>query len=216
MPRDAAEWTFSLVDLAGFTALTETHGDHHAADLAVAFTDLARVQLGPEDLLVKSIGDAVLLASPAPEAALVLVRGILAACYAQDSYPVARVGIHHGPAVRRGDDFFGTSVNLAARVAAEAAGGQVLATEQVAEAASGLGVAALPLGARALKNLSEATELWDLHLHPAPPERSVDPVCRMLVEHASAAGRLTHDGRTYWFCTLSCAGAFAAVPDRYL
>ena len=216
MPPDADEWTFSLVDLAGFTALTETHGDDHAADLAVAFADLARTQLAPGDRLVKSIGDAVLLASPDPAAALALVRGILAACYAQDSYPVARVGIHHGPAVRRDADFFGTSVNLAARVAAEAAGGQVLATAQVAQVASGVGISVLPLGARPLKNLSETTELWELHLHPAPSERSVDPVCRMLVEHSSAAGRLTHDGQTYWFCTLNCAGAFAADPKRYV
>lgn len=36
-----AEWTFALVDLAGFTALTETHGDEQAADLATEFADLA-------------------------------------------------------------------------------------------------------------------------------------------------------------------------------
>ena len=52
------ERTFAFVDLAGFTALTEAHGDEHAADLVERFTGMARAALGPDDRLVKSIGDA--------------------------------------------------------------------------------------------------------------------------------------------------------------
>lgn len=130
------ELTFAMVDLAGFTALTETHGDEHGADLAVGFADIARGELSTGDRLVKTIGDAVLLASVSPTAGLELVRRILTECYRRDSYPVARVGLHHGPAVQRRDDFFGTSVNLAARVASLAAGGQVLATSEVANTAA--------------------------------------------------------------------------------
>ncbi len=66
---DATETTIAFVDLAGFTALTETHGDDEAADLAERFTELARTALGSEDRLVKSIGDAVLLTAPSPSAA---------------------------------------------------------------------------------------------------------------------------------------------------
>ncbi len=215
MGTGSTEWTFTMVDLAGFTALTESHGDEHAADLAVGFAGLVRGQLGAGDRLVKSIGDAVLLASPEPEGALGLVGGILAACFAQDLYPVARVGLNHGPAVERDGDFFGAAVNLAARVAAQAAGGQVVATSTVAGVASDLGFTTQPLGDFVLKNVADRVALWDLGLQKASSEHSVDPVCRMLVDHAKSAGRLTHSGFLYWFCSMECVVSFAQDPTRF-
>lgn len=67
-----AERTFSFVDLAGFTALTEAHGDLDAVELLDRFTGLVRASLSADDELVKSIGDAVMLASPEPGAAAML------------------------------------------------------------------------------------------------------------------------------------------------
>jgi class 3 adenylate cyclase/YHS domain-containing protein len=213
---DEKAWTFALVDLAGFTALTEAHGDDRAADLATSFADLARSELGPGDRLVKTIGDAVLLAAKGPEEGIELVRKLLEACHQQEDFPVTRAGLHHGPAVERGDDMYGAAVNLAARVAGQAAGGQVLATEQVAEVAARQGMAVTSLGEFRLRNVSDATELFEVDLLPVPQNASIDPVCRMRVEHHVAAGRLRHEGREYWFCSLDCAQRFAASPERFL
>jgi len=55
------EATFCFVDVAGFSALTEAHGDTAAADLLERFTALANGALGDEGRLVKTIGDAVLV-----------------------------------------------------------------------------------------------------------------------------------------------------------
>ena len=44
---------------------------------------------------------------------------------------------------------------------------------------------------------------------------AVDPVCRMRIDRA-AAGRLRHGGTGYWICSMECAAAFAADPDRYV
>lgn len=70
------ERTFSIVDVAGFTALTESHGDVHAADLAEHLISTSRALLTDQDVLVKSLGDAVLLASRETPAALALVKGL--------------------------------------------------------------------------------------------------------------------------------------------
>jgi YHS domain-containing protein len=43
----------------------------------------------------------------------------------------------------------------------------------------------------------------------------IDPVCRMAVDPWHSAGRLTHEGIEYCFCSLGCAGAFARHPARY-
>jgi len=215
MTQHAGEWTFSLVDLAGFTALTESHGDDEAADLAVSFAEVTQRQLGPGDRLIKTLGDAVLLASDGPASGLALVRKILEACYRIDDFPIARAGLHHGPAVERGDDMFGAAINLTARVAAQAAGGQVLGTAPVAQSARAGKVKTISLGTFELRNVADPVELWDLALASPPAGGAVDPVCRMYVDRAGAAGRLRHSGVDYWFCSLDCAAMFAQGPQRY-
>ena len=65
------EATFVFADIAGFTALTEAHGDHDAAALVADFCRSVRAELpasgGTE---VKTIGDAVMLTLPDPAAAI--------------------------------------------------------------------------------------------------------------------------------------------------
>jgi adenylate cyclase len=209
------EWTFAMVDLAGYTALTETHGDEHAADLATTFTALARECLGPADRLIKPIGDAVLLAAPDPESGIGLVDRLLNASADLAGFPLARAGLHHGPAAEREGDVFGAAVNLAARVAGQAAGGQTLATFQVAEAARQQARLVHTVGPMTLRNVTVPVELFDIGLGPTRESGAVDPVCRMWVDHDHAAGRLRHHSREYWFCSLDCAATFAKSPEQY-
>lgn len=207
--------TIAFVDLAGFTALTEAHGDELAADVAERLSGLARSALGPADRLVKTIGDAVMIASLEPRSAIEVVGKILQGCYSASGCPLARAGLHHGPVVRRGADLFGNAVNLAARVTGQATGGQVLSTAVVAKQARGAGIEVNNLGSFALRNLAEPVELFELVVHAPLAGGAVDPVCRMHVERATAAGRLRHAGINYWFCSLRCVAAFTAHPARY-
>jgi adenylate cyclase len=210
------EWTFAMVDLAGYTALTETHGDEHAAELAVGFAALATTCLGPDDRLVKPIGDAVLLASPTPASGISLVTRLLTSASQLEGYPLARAGLHHGPAVERGGDMFGAAVNLAARVAGQASGGQTLVTGGVAKEAAGLGLDVAPIGTVTLRNVLEPVALYSLELGEERGAGDVDPVCRMWVSHNRAAGQLRHDGNLFWFCSLQCAAAFSTSPASYV
>lgn len=201
--------TFAMIDLAGFTALTEAHGDDQAADIATEFADLARASLGSGDRFVKAIGDAVLLASPAPESGLGLVERILTSCQGRDRFLITRTGLHHGPATERSGDFFGAAVNLTARLAAHAAAGQVLGTEPVAMAARAMGMPVDDLGETTFKNVADPVMVHAVGVAPIPSVESIDPVCRMRVDHRAAAGYLRHEGNEYWFCSLECASRFA-------
>lgn len=216
MSADAGtERTFVMVDLAGFTALTEAHGDLQAADLAVGFAEVARDCLGPEDRMVKTIGDAVLLACAGPAEGLRVVADLLAAGYRSEGFPLARAGLHHGTAVERDGDWFGAAVNLTARIAGRAAGGQVLATEAVARAADQAGYPIVEQGAANLRNVTEPVALWEIVLHQTPADHALDPVCRMLVSRTAVAGTVRHGGVEYRFCSLDCVSRFAADPGRY-
>ena len=127
--RRTALASFLFADLCGFTAYTCLHGDQLAAELAVE----------EGCCLVKSIGDAVMVHSSDCRSAARLACKILALSEAQ-GFPPIRVGLDSGPAVRHGEDWYGSTVNAAARVADAATPGELLMTERarraVAESAS--------------------------------------------------------------------------------
>ena len=110
----------------------------------------------------------------------------------------------------------GTAVNLAARVAAHARGGQVLATAVVAAKAAAAGIEVGSIGQTSLRNLLEPVELFVLDLAAGRREDVIDPVCRMRVLPESAPGHLRFADRDFWFCSLECAGRFAATPAAYI
>ena len=209
------ETTIAFVDMAGFTALTEVHGDEAAATLVDDFVALCEAALDGRGRIVKSIGDAVMLAVPAQDDALHSVRRIFEACYERDGLPEPRAGLHHGPVVERGDDLFGATVNLAARVAGRATSGQVLVTDVVAEAAALLGIDVVDLGEQSLRNIGDPVRLWIAEVCPTHVDLSVDPVCRMRVGCQAAVGRIRYEGVEHSFCSLDCVRAFVAEPERF-
>lgn len=217
MSTSAAAFVFA--DIAGFTALTEAHGDEHAATLVADFCDTVRADLPDDAAHVKTIGDALMLRVPDPGQAILLGLHIAHGVMSGHQAPAVRVGLHHGPAVEREGDYFGATVNLAARVSGLASGGEVLLTGHTAALAPELeGVFYESRGREALHNVREPVEIFAA-IRQSESTRShlpVDPVCRMVVDPDRAAGRLVHEGIAYFFCTLACAGEFARDPDRFV
>jgi class 3 adenylate cyclase/YHS domain-containing protein len=222
--------TFLFADLSGFTALTEAHGDREAADLAAGFFDQIRALLGDHGAEeVKTLGDAIMIRCDAVPDALGLALRIVHDVGSRHGFPSVRVGMHTGPAVERNGDWFGATVNLAARISAAAAGGEILLSGATAAAAGAPGGGAVsplapheqvvlhPRGRRELRNLAEPVELFEASCEASRSTEGlpIDPVCRMAVDPEHAAGALVHRGVEYRFCSLGCAAAFAAAPDRY-
>ena len=109
---------------------------------------------------VKSIGDAVMLMIGEPALAIHAGLRITHDLTRGHRAPLVRVGMHHGPAIKRTDDFFGATVNLAARVSAEASAGEVLLTGQTASRVGELaGVLLEPRGRRKLRNVRDPVDL---------------------------------------------------------
>ncbi len=211
--------TFLFADIAGFTALTEAHGDEQAAALVADFREAVRSELPRGASHVKTIGDALMLRVPDPGEAILLGLNITRGLMPGHGAPAVRVGLHHGSAIERDGDYFGSAVNLAARVSGLASGGEVLLTGQTAALAPELGgVFYEPRGRQLLRNVREPVELFAaVPLSEAGQGRlPLDPVCRMAVDPDRAAGRLLHEGTAYYFCTLACAGEFARDPERFV
>jgi adenylate cyclase len=75
--------------------------------------------------------------------------------------PPAHVGVAAGPVVAQGGDYFGRTVNLAARIAAHAGAGQVLVSGSVVESAPPPGVAFMEVGEVALKGFARPVRLLE-------------------------------------------------------
>ncbi len=126
------ELAIVFTDLEGFTSYTSRAGDEAARGLIErhhrAVGPVVRSRGGR---VVKTLGDGLLLTFPAPEAA------VLATLELADTNGTGlrlRAGVHCGEAVLMGDDLVGNDVNLTARVADSAHGGEILATTQVRSA----------------------------------------------------------------------------------
>lgn len=215
---DESNHTFLFADLAGFTALTEAHGDEEAAELAGEFCDCVRGLLpehGGQE--IKTIGDAMMIRSEEAAPAVMLGLRIVDDIGDRPQFPIVRVGMHTGPAIERSGDWFGAAVNLAARVSSLAGGDEVLLTDATREAAEQLdGVELRRHGEQRFKNVRDPVVVHRaLREGRVIEERLIDPVCRMAVDPDEAAGKLNHAGREYLFCSLRCVRAFAAEPESF-
>jgi adenylate cyclase len=150
-----------FLDLVGYTRLTEERGDAAAAALAESLAVLVdRSARAHSGVPVKWLGDGVMVHYRTPagavRSALELVEQLPEA-----GLPPAHVGVAAGPVVVQGGDYFGRTVNLAARIAARAGAGQVLASQGVAEPAPPAGVRFLELGELELKGFADPVRLLE-------------------------------------------------------
>jgi adenylate cyclase len=158
----ADEHTFLFADLAGFTAMTEAHGEEPAADLAEEFSQLVRELLPTYDAHeVKLIGDALMLRITEPANAVRLGLAIVCDVGLRHGSPTIRVGMHSGSAIERSGDWYGSTVNIAARVAGLAGGGEVLLTDATQTAAGPLtDIEFASRGPHQLKNVGEPIAVY--------------------------------------------------------
>ena len=155
------EVAFLMADLSGFTALTETHGDMHAATVAMRYVEIAQSALDPRARLVERVGDQVLIVAPDGDGAVRTAMRVFAAIEREPLFPRLRAGIHGGRVVEPDGRYFGTALNLTARLTAHARAGQILCTEPIAAAAHDLGDAAIQdIGLVRFKNIADPVRVF--------------------------------------------------------
>ena len=217
VPSDT-EAAFLFADIAGFTALTEAHGDEQAVQLVEEFAHAVQGELpGVDGDYVKTVGDALMLRVPDPADAVHLALWITRNAMSGHQAPSVRVGGNYGSAVERNGDYFGSTINVAARVSALAAGGELLVTGHTAALAPDLeGVLYESRGRQVLRNVAEPVEIFAVvRMDENADHLAIDPVCQMAVDPERAVGRLLLDEKAYHFCSLTCAAAFAQHAERY-
>ncbi|WP_299353735.1 adenylate/guanylate cyclase domain-containing protein [uncultured Shimia sp.] len=143
---DAAKQDFSLDQREGFASVMFTDivnssglapmlGDRlWSSEVARHFSGLRVIIERNGGQFVKSLGDGTMSSFPSPTQAIRAARAILAATDISDGPAISlRIGIHTGDVVQTDEDFFGTVVNKAARIASVAAPNEIRLSDTTRE-----------------------------------------------------------------------------------
>ena len=142
-PAEAGAFrTVLFTDVEGSTALTERLGDAKARELLREHERMVREALkahgGSE---VKTMGDGFMASFSSATKALecaIAIQSAFAERNESAEEPIkVRIGLNAGEPIAEDDDLYGTAVNLAARIAAQAEGGEILASEAVRQIVAG-------------------------------------------------------------------------------
>jgi adenylate cyclase len=149
-----------FLDITGYTRLTEERGDEAAADLAARLSRMVqRTSVEHGGKPVKWLGDGVMFyfrePGPGVLAALEMLDGA-----ASVGLPPAHVGLHAGPVLFQEGDYFGRTVNVAARIAEYARPGEVVVSREVVDAAENGPVSFIEIGPVELKGISGPLRLY--------------------------------------------------------
>jgi adenylate cyclase len=146
----------AFADLAGYTRLTEEAGELEAVDAVERFVEAVESSLPDDARVITTIGDEAMIVGTEPAG---LTEWAVAFQRLQDERTLPRIAIHYGNALYRDGDYYGRDVNIASRVAARAAGGEVLVTRPVVERARG-GLEFDRIAEVRLKGFTDSTEVF--------------------------------------------------------
>jgi adenylate cyclase len=155
-----------FADMVGFTLLGERIDIMELGELLGRLNELAYEALQPPARIVKTIGDAVMLVSPAPQALVETALTLTERVQEEGELPPVRAGLAAGAALSREGDWYGPPVNLASRVTDVARAGSVLATREVRDAAQD-GYEWSPAGEFHLRGFKRRVPLYRVRPRPS-------------------------------------------------
>ena len=156
--------TIVFTDVESSTALTQQLGDDQLRVFMRDHERIVRESLaahgGSE---IKALGDGFMVSFPSPTRALECAIAIQRACEAAEDTPIrVRIGVNAGEPIEEDEDLFGTAVNMAARVAGTAAGGEIVVSDVVRQLVAGKGFSFESRGPASLRGFDEAVPLYEL------------------------------------------------------
>ena len=178
-PVESGVQTILFSDVEGSTALTERLGDAGARVVLREHEGIVREALAAHGgAEVKAMGDGFMAtfatASRAVECAIQIQRAFEARNRERgtgNKEPVrVRIGLNAGEPVAEDRDLFGTSVNMAARIAAQAGGGEVLASDVVRQLVAGKGFLFSDTGEVTFKGFEDPVRVYQVRWRSEPVE----------------------------------------------
>jgi adenylate cyclase len=207
-----------MADLTGYTAMTEVHGALSAATIVEKYLELAHKAMFGKSRLLERVGDQLVIVSESPDDITHTALRLLEHTSAENNFLHIHGGLHFGPVLEQSGSFYGTSMNLTARIAAIAKRNSILCSVDFTKSVtvphefsfSNIGEVRM----KNIKNPIALAELIPIDKNNSP-QKEADPVCHMAVE-ATTPLRYRYKGVVYHFCSEDCLHAFRDNPEQVL
>lgn len=154
----AVEATLAFCDLKDFTAYAETRGDAAAMEAIERFAAAVSSELGEHGHVVKALGDGYMLSYREPGEAVAACLRVIERMRRDGTLGV-HASVHHGVALYREGDYFGRTVNLAARLLDIAGRNELVASDAVVRATKGR-FDWEPAGRQRVRGVSDPVEIY--------------------------------------------------------
>jgi adenylate cyclase len=187
--------------------MTETHGADSAADLVEKFMEIVHGCLVGDCRLHSRTGDEVVIVSYSADELLTSAIQLVQKTSGEDNFLQLHGGLHYGKILNRGGNYFGTTINLASRIASRASSGTLWCSRDYLDALENKSALSFhPKGKYAFKNLSEEFEISELVISELP-SCHIDPVCKMRINEPEKAIRHPEEANIF-FCSDHCYSVY--------
>ena len=196
-----------MADLSGYTALTETHGAAYAADLIDKYICIAENCLVGDSKLHQRTGDELMFVSDSPDFLLATALKLAANTASEENFLQVHGGLHYGKLLKRAGNYFGSALNLAARITAKAVAGTFWCSDEFVNAIKDKSACTFKSkGSHFFKNINGEKEVFELKTEKTKTNY-IDPVCRMLILDTQNAIHYPGKDKLY-FCSSRCLGLY--------
>src|SRR5436190_5282904 len=117
-----------MADLSGYTAMTEVHGPSQAMSTVDEFVDLAEKSLFGKSKLFERIGDQIVIISENPDDLAKTAVTLNNISQREKYFLPVHSGLHFGSVLEQYGRIYGSTINIASRIASEARNGSLLAS----------------------------------------------------------------------------------------
>ncbi len=205
-----------MADLSGFTAMTEIHGDHSAVSLIDQYLDIVKKSLVGSSHLHGRVGDEMIIIASNAEDLAYTATIMFEHAHNENNFLQLHAGLHYGNLIKKDGDYYGTTINTAARITSVAEKGKILCSvdfkNQLPENHPFIVV---NKGKQKFKNLLNPVELFEMSccIEYMTRKYVIDPVCHMLIKTPDTAKQLEHKDEQHYFCSENCLKKYMELNE---
>lgn len=205
-----------MADLSGYTSMTEVHGGQSAANLVEKFIGLVGKSLQGSARLLERVGDQLVIIGE--DANDIAVTALLLSEYSakEINFLPIHAGLHFGTVFEKDGSYFGTAMNLTARIASNASQGAVWCSGDFIQRLNHPdNFEIVSKGDLKFKNIIHPVSVYELLPCKKRMETmELDPVCNMYVGKNSSYNT-NYDGQIFHFCSEHCVELFIQNPEHF-
>lgn len=208
-----------MIDLSGYTALTEAHGGLSAFNTVNTFEETVKLALEGGSEIVERVGDEIMVSSPNSIDVALSALKFQKLARKKSNFLLMHASMHFGKIFEKDNKLYGSTLNKTARILAMAKTDEILCSYEFVKSLPETTPLNLEeLGSFTFKNILTDTKIYKLLPNAQDKRLSpvVDPVCKMLLNKDQKKYKSTYDSIVYSFCSSNCKAIFEKTPEKFI